>query len=380
MKIRSCFEIALFELRHSFKIFLFYSVICISLMSVSASLLKAAMTIPDKISGIAHSLNADSIIVYDYSIDTIENILDNVNIISCSSGMVGDATELFGEENADNILLRDLRRGIIIDSDKFTNESREYIANNLLSGEFSPEKDNNPVWINDIMAKRLNLKCGDILKGSANLENPVELVVQGIFRKSDEVEYYYVKEKTNELIIGSFPDIKNEFWMRCDLFSDLNKIQKILKKNNMEYSCEDMMYRSLNMMYASFYSSCIILIVALSGIMTYLLEQYYSKRKSFFKMNSLLGMTEKNIIWVLFLLIEAVLVFSVICSGFLSSGIINRIDAYICELFSYDFELRGFPFIQMILIFSLVQISMAAIFRRLRKTIHISANKSIGRP
>ena len=69
MKIRSCFEIALFELRHSFKIFLFYSVICISLMSVSTSLLKAAMTIPDKISGVAHDLNADSIEIYDYNID-----------------------------------------------------------------------------------------------------------------------------------------------------------------------------------------------------------------------------------------------------------------------------------------------------------------------
>ena len=41
-------------------------------MSVSTSLLKAAMTIPDKISGIAHDLNADSIEIYDYNIDKPE--------------------------------------------------------------------------------------------------------------------------------------------------------------------------------------------------------------------------------------------------------------------------------------------------------------------
>ena len=380
MKIRSCFEIALFELRHSFKIFLFYSVICISLMSVSTSLLKAAMTIPDKISGIAHDLNADSIEIYDYNIDKIENILENVNIISCRTGMSGDAINIFGKENADNMWIYGLSRGIIINSDKFTNESKEYISQNLLSGEFSPDKDNNPVWINDIIAKKLNLKCGDVLNGSTNSDQPIKLEIQGIFRDSDEVNCCYVNEQTNELIIGDSQPVENIYWMRCDRFSDLNKIQKTLEENNIDYSCEDMMFRSLNIMYASFYSSSIILIVALNGIMTNLLEQYYSKRKSFFKINSLLGMNEKNIICVLFLIIESVLIFSVICSGLLSSEIINRIDTYICELFKYDFNLRGFPLVQLIVNFALVQVSIIAVFYKFRKMLNISANKSIGRP
>ena len=259
MKIRSCFEIALFELRHSFKIFLFYSVICVSLMAVSTSLLKAAMTIPDKISGIAHGLNADSIEIYDYKIDKIENVINNVNIISCRSGMVGDATNIFWEKYADNMWISGLSSGILINSDKFTNESQEYIPENLLSGEFSPDKDNNPVWINNIMANKLNLKCGDILNGSTFSGQPIKLVIQGIFK--DEVEYYYVNEQTWELIVGDSEPVKNVYWVRCHQFSDLNKIQKILKKYNIEYSCQDMMFRSLNIMYAAFYSSSIILIV-----------------------------------------------------------------------------------------------------------------------
>ena len=380
MKIRSCFEIALFELRHSFKIFLFYSVICVSLMAVSTSLLKAAMTIPDKISGIAHGLNADSIEIYDYKIDKIENVINNVNIISCRSGMVGDATNIFWEKYADNMWISGLSSGILINSDKFTNESQEHIPENLLSGEFSPDKDNNPVWINNIMANKLNLKCGDILNGSTFSGQPIKLVIQGIFKDSDEVEYYYVNEQTWELIVGDSEPEKNVFWVRCQQFSDLNKIQKILKKNNIEYSCQDMMFRSLNIMYAAFYSSSIILIVALNGIMTYLLEQYYSKRKNFFKINSLLGMTEKNIICVLFLIIECVLIFSVICSGLLSSAIINRINTYICELFKYDFNLNGLPLIQLIINFALVQVSIITAFYKFRKMLHISANKSIGRP
>lgn len=123
------------------------------------------------------------------------------------------------------------------------------------------------------------------------------------------------------------------------------------------------------MMYAAFYISTIILLVALSGILLHLLNLYYNRRATYFALCLAVGMTHGDVLKILFCISEIIIIATTVFSSALSYFALYKIEAYINKLFLLQNEQTKFPFISLILNIILLQLCILFVIKKVSKTI-----------
>lgn len=380
MKMRSCITIAFREFVHSIRTFALYFIILVCLESVSITMLKAATDTPDKIADIADELGYNYIVIECNKISDIENIFESEDMVIknvCSDMTSSLISDIFDYEKYPETDILNLREGVICSDDKFQNNSVTYLNENMILGSFIQDTNKNQLWISDELSQQLEISAGDILASENVKLNDMMFEVAGIYTADKNIYDLYMTENTYEKVRNTREyndDEKFELRIECNDFRKMKIFKSRLSENGFIFEYYEEMYSAVNMMYASFYAAVVILSVALTGIVMYLSELYYNKRRNFFFINYIIGMSQKDIIRIISVLLGILLVFSLMVSGCICMLIMMYFDNYLFELFKIDFELRGFPVVQFLICFAVICLCFLIVLVHIRK-IYESQNK-----
>ncbi|MBP1565213.1 MAG: ABC transporter permease [Oscillospiraceae bacterium] len=385
MKMKSCITIAFREFIHSIKTFALYFIILVCLESISITMLKAATDTPDKIADIADELGYNYLNIECNKISDIENIFEREDMVIdyvCSDMAPSFISDFFDDSDSYETDILNLKECVVSLSDKFENQSVDYLHENMISGNFIPDTDKNHVWISDELSQQLGISTGDILRYDDAKIFDMTFEVAGIYTADKNICDLFMSENTykNARSTREYSDDEQfDICVKCSDFSKIKVFCDRLSEKGLEFDYYDEMQSAVNMMYASFYAAVVILSVALTGIVIYLSELYYNKRRSFFSVNYIIGMSQKDIIRIIFTLLSMLLVFSLLVAGCVCMLIMGYFDNYLFDLFKVDFELSGFPIKQFLIYFVVICICLLIVLVRIRKLIKKTFTSSSGR-
>lgn len=252
----------------------------------------------------------------------------------------------------------------------------------MISGSLISDTTKDYMWISDDISHQLQINVGDLLKNPDSDLGSTTFEVAGIYTASKDICSIFVTEATYEKTrnLLQYNDAeKLVLWVKCNDYKSIGKFKNKLSENHFTYAYNEELYSAINMMYASFYAAVVVLSVALTGIVIYLSELYYNKRRSFFSLNYIIGMSQKDVIYIIFILIGILLSFSLIISGCISMLIMGYFDDYLFKLFNIDFNLRGFPFVQFLIYCVIMCLCLLIVLIRIKKIIGKSFTIDSGR-
>lgn len=385
MRMKSYLTVAFREFKFSLKTFALYFIILVCLESISVSILKAATDTPDKIEVLADDLGSNCISIECSEISDIETLADkdDIKINYVRSNMPESIiSNILGYENYSKLNLLNYREGIICSESKFENNATSYLQKHMISGSLISDTTKDYMWISDDISHQLQINVGDLLKNPDSDLGSTTFEVAGIYTASKDICSIFVTEATYEKTrnLLQYNDAeKLVLWVKCNDYKSIGKFKNKLSENHFTYAYNEELYSAINMMYASFYAAVVVLSVALTGIVIYLSELYYNKRRSFFSLNYIIGMSQKDIIYIIFILIGILLSFSLIISGCISMLIMGYFDDYLFKLFNIDFNLRGFPFVQFLIYCVIMCLCLLIVLIRIKKIIGKSFTIDSGR-
>lgn len=387
MNIKSCLTVAFREFIHSVRIFLLYFIILVCLESITITILRAASDTPDKISDIAKELGYNYISVKCCEIGDAERFFEknDAKLEHIRSDIsFSFKSQIFNYNSNSGCILSNDSEGVICETSKLKDNYKIYLSENMISGNTDFNSDDDYIWISDELSRFYNINAGDALEYSFPDPDQDSYVfeVAGIYKADKDICCLFITdcayEKVRNMVAENTQE-KYDVLLKC---SDLKKIGEyidILKKYDMNYSYSDEMYSAVNMMFASFYASVVILFAALTGIMIYLSDLYFSKRRDFYAVNYIIGMPKKDIVRIIFILLGMLLIISLMVSGCICMLIMNYFDNYLFDLFGIDFELRGFPINQFIISFVILAVSLFFVLFRIKSVISKTFSDSSGR-
>lgn len=367
MKLKHCLKITLWEIRTQIKLFVFYIVIFISLFSMATALLNVAMYLPDGVGELASKESLDTL-----SVDSIENIseleelLNNYKIILYDTNDREITQECLGLSSEEEGIIS---FGTLVNT-SWEDKLSKYIADNLSSGEFSPEKLNNnncyAVWFDEKIAESYKLKIGDEItiydKDGVATNN--KLYVQGVYKNevSEKYNYKIGDSYFSQNAYNAFHTVDkredNTFSFATEKFRDIFSVIKVLKDNNYKVLYSDTFVNAIRMMYIMLYAFNFILFIALSGILLHLMDMYYRKRETCWAVNSAIGMSHKDIMRTLFFIYEIILLIVSVVSIIVSYLILNGINNMSCDLFGINLSTHQFSVYPFIFNFILLQVCL----------------------
>lgn len=376
MKVKSYITIAFREFVHSIKTFVLYFIILVCLESISITMLKAESNTPDKIADIADELGYNCMYINCNEISDIDDIFDNEDIIikyAKSNIMPSFRSGIFdyGTKTHEPIL-SNYSEGVICQESKFENKSNVYLLENMISGKTDFNSDKDYIWISSEISNEYKVSVGDVLeyKGSENYIK--ELEIAGIYTASSDICSLFITESTYDKIFENVSVLdfqKLEVWIKSNDFKKIGKHIDILNNKKVSFRYDDDLYSAVNMMYASFYSAVFILTCALTGIVIYLSDLYYNKRSGFFFVNYIIGMSQKDIINIIIIIIGMLIVSTLLVSVCVCMMIMNYFNNYLFELFNIDFELSGFPVEQFVIYCGILFFCLLIVLFRIKNVI-----------
>lgn len=385
MKLKSCITVAFREFIHSLKTFALYFIILVCLESISITMLRAATDTPDKIADIADELGYNYIFIDCNRIDELDDLFKESDfaIHTVRSDMApGLLFDFFDCNSSSDLKLLNNSEGVICHSEKFENKSISYLLENMISGDRDIDKTGDFIWISDEVSEKLKVSTGDTLTYEISEQDLFTFEVAGVYKANKDISSSFIAETTYDKLRNSTSysdEDKFDLLIKCNDFKKIGTIKEKLTKNDFSFSYADQMYSAVNMMYSSFYASVVILTVALTGIVIYLSELYFNKRRSFFSVNYIIGMSQKNIVQIIFILLTILITFSLLFSSFICMLIMGYFDNYLLGLFDIDFELHGFPLTQFIIYCLIMCICLLIILVRIKKLIKKTFASSSGR-
>lgn len=379
MKIRNYFKFAGQEIRVSLSLFIFYMIIFILLLSASVTFLDSALFLPDKIASTMQKMKTDNIIIFIEETSKLQELAKSIpmKLYECKVGgyefdpeRLGLSSNEASKESNSSIAFSG---GVLLKDYQINNQVALFISGNIISGEFAPNVPNSkgalPTWISGTMADAFGINCQDELQLIVSGKNSVPLYVQGLYSSNTAFSDYYIPEEAYSLFNVNNADSKLQITVSPLRFRDIYSLLNRLQKSDIPCLYSEQTVRSTQMMYVAFYISTIILLVALSGILLYLLNLYYNRRATYFALCLAVGMTHGDVLKILFCISEIIIIATTVFSSALSYFALYKIEAYINKLFLLQNEQTKFPFISLILNIILLQLCILFVIKKVSKTI-----------
>ncbi len=361
MKVGNSFVIAKEELKNEKLLFLIFECIIILLFSVSTAIMEAAMFLPEHISEVVHENMLDVFIPsgnYLYPHD-ISSVLDDGKIAFC----IENCEPMFSVQPA-----KEQCFGGVLFRDYLNDRDSDLVQENHADSVFF---ERSAVLISDEMAAQNGLQIGSFLEmlyrnGNEQQAIPAEIV--GIFPANPARKDYYLSEGAYH----AFVDVAQTTYCIYEIspknLGDIFRMKSCLEQNGyVIYSKETL--STIRMLYITLYSVNFILLIALAGSVYNFMNIYLQRRQKYYAVQSAIGMSEKDILKILFGISECVVIIMLIISAPLSVAILRTIAGYGNGIFANSKSMNGFPTVPILVDFLLVQCCLAVIMLKFRKRL-----------
>lgn len=364
MRIKNSFIIAKEEIRNEKFLFLIFSIITILLFSVSVAIMDAAVYLPEHISKVVHDNRLDSFYVSNYTYpEDIKKVLDeehidfNIDMCNTPFPVASVSGDIYG-----GILFQDY----LNDNDK------KLIVDSLAEGtSVSAFFENSCMIISDEMAEKNDLHTGssiDMIYRNKNEERFIKAEICGIFKSDTTRMDYYASDGALNAYLEEFPDYTCTYEISPKKLRDIFDMKSCLEKDGYPvYSKETV--NTIRMLYITLYSVNFILLTALAGSVYNFMNIYLQRRKMFYAVQSAIGMSDNNILKILFSISELVVLVMLAFSSVLSVIILRIISGYARGVFEDEGSFAGIPFIPVLADVIIVQLCLAVIMLKFRKRI-----------
>lgn len=179
---------------------------------------------------------------------------------------------------------------------------------------------------------------------------------------------YYVSEGALRAYLDEFPNNTCFYVINPKKLRDIFDMKTSLEKSGyILYSKETL--NTIRMLYITLYSVNIILLIALAGSVYSFINIYLQRRKKFYAVQSAIGMSDSNILKIIFSISELVILAMLACSSVLSVILLRVITGYADGIFEGAKQMAGLPFIPLLADFLIVQLCLAVIMLKFRKTL-----------
>lgn len=364
MKIGNSFLIAKGEIRNEKLLFLIFSIITILLFSVSVAIMDAAVYLPEHISKVVHENMLDCFFVNNYKYpEELEDILDkkhiSFNIESCSTPFTVETPS-----------------GFISGEVLFQNHQNEYdlsFINDSLTEGVSADSfyKNSCVLISDRLSEQNKLHIGgslDMVSVSKDEKRSVKAEICGVYEAGASERDFYISDGALRAYLNEFPDNTCAYVISPKNLRNIFSMKTVLEDNGYIVYSEETL-NTIRMLYITLYSVNIILILALAGSVYNFINIYLQRRKKFYAVQSAIGMSDNNIMKILFSISELIVLVMLACSTVLSLIILRIIIGYADGIFAGTNTAADIPFIPISLDFLIVQLCLAVIMLKFRKRL-----------
>ena len=368
IRAKDCLRIVFWELTINKALFLFYMIVTVLLFSISVGLLSLAFRLPELIAGELKEANADNINIANLTLSEAETVLSRqVELL--------DATLMPQALSISNFILETdsfFWGGILLDGIENTAMGIDFLAEKMLAGngisEVRGEASGHPIWLSKGMAEELGLNLDSRLPMLDFNENELcDVYVAGIF-ESDEHFHFYISQGTYYDLAERHLNLRLSLYIRPLEFREFNHLITWAEKNRFHIHYSRDVIFAVQMVYYTFFVLNFILLITLAGIVSNMLNIYFSRRMKFYAVNLAMGMTTADILRIMFYLCQAIIMISVFVSFGISLGIINNISSYVQRYFEFADGKLPFPVVPILVNGGLLQALMGIVLLKFNKT------------
>lgn len=371
MMIRNCMTIVVNEAKSNKGMFSFYLIIFICLISIGTSILDVSFYLPERISTSVREMELDWLMVnvrHQKQLDKMTSLYD----LECMDVYVNE----FGNNTLGLTQTEEsYSGGVLINNSDMQSVLITTLENQLLHGEinnlansFNQEEYN--LYICETIAKKEDLDINKTVKLLGREGEPIVLLkIKGIYKDSEDLNDYYISQIAYEKYKEIYKNCCLELVLRNIKFEETFSFVDWMEEENIDCDYNEDMIGAIQMFYIFFSVFNFILLLALSGILYHLLEIYMLKRTTFYAMGLAMGMTEIDIMRILYVLAELLISIAMVGSAIGSVLVLASVNKVANELFSFS-EQMHIPVLALVMNWCILQICMIVVMKCFWKKIN----------
>lgn len=371
MMIRNCMTIVANEAKSNKGMFSFYLIIFICLISIGTSILDVSFYLPERISTSVREMELDWLMVnvrHQKQLDKMTSLYD----LECMDVYVNE----FGNNTLGLTQTEEsYSGGVLINNSDMQSILIATLENQLLHGEinnlansFNQEEYN--LYICETIAKKEDLDINKTVKLLGREGEPIVLLkIKGIYKDSEDLNDYYISQIAYEKYKEIYQNCSLELILRNIKSEEIFSFVDWLEEENIDCDYNEDMIGAIQMFYIFFSVFNFILLLALSGILYHLLEIYMLKRTTFYAMGLAMGMTEIDIMRILYVLAELLISIAMVGSTIGSVLVLASVNKVANELFSFS-EQMYIPVLALVMNWCILQICMIMVMKCFWKKIN----------
>ena len=371
MMIRNCMTIVANEAKSNKGMFSFYLIIFICLISIGTSILDVSFYLPERISTSVREMELDWLMVnvrHQKQLDKMTSLYD----LECMDVYVNEfGNNTLGLTQAEE----SYSGGVLINNSDMQSILITTLENQLLHGEinnlancFNQEEYN--LYICETIAKKEDLDINKTVKLLGREGEPIVLLkIKGIYKDSEDLNDYYISQIAYEKYKEIYQNCSLELILRNIKSEEIFSFVDWMEEENIDCDYNEDMIGAIQMFYIFFSVFNFILLLALSGILYHLLEIYMLKRTTFYAMGLAMGMTEIDIMRILYVLAELLISIAMVGSMIGSVLVLASVNKVANELFSFS-EQMYIPVLALVMNWCILQVCMIVVMKCFWKKIN----------
>ncbi len=371
MIIKNCMTIVANEVKNNKGMFSFYLIIFICLISIGTSILDVSFYLPERISASVREMELDWLTVnvrHQKQLDKITSLYD----LDCMDVFVNE----FGNHTLELTQSEEFYiGGVLIQYADMHNILKFTLENQMLFAkkndmEISSGSEEYNVYICESIAKNegINVEQNVKLLGREG-EEIASLNVAGIYKDSEKLCDYYISQEAYEKYKETYQNCSLEVVLRNHNPGEIFSFVKKMEEENIDCVYNEDMIGAIQMFYIFFSVFNFILLLALSGILYHLLEIYMLKRTSFYAIALAMGMKQRDIMRVLYVLAEVLISIAMLGSVIGSAVVLASVHKVANELFSFSGKLY-IPLLALVINWGILQICIIVVMKCFKKKIN----------
>lgn len=370
MMIKNYMTIVINELKSNKGMFSFYLIIFICLISIGTSILDVSFYLPERISTSVREMELDWVMVnvrHQKQLDRMTFLYD----LECMDVYVNE----FGNDTLGLTQIEETYSGgVLINNADMQNILITIIENQLLCGEINDlanpfNQKEYGLYICETIAKKEELDVNKTVRLMGREgETIVLLKIMGIYKDSEDLNDYYISQEAYEKYKEIYQNCSLELILRNSKSEEIFSFVNWMEEENIDCYYNEDMIGAIQMFYIFFGVFNFILLLALSGILYHLLEIYMLKRTSFYAISLAMGMTEIDIMRILYVLVELLISIAMVASMIGSVLVLASVNKVANELFSFSREIY-IPILALVINWCILQICMIVVVKCFWKKI-----------
>lgn len=372
MIFKNCLSIVIEELKICKKIFVLYLFIFICLISIGTSMLDLSFYLPERISTSISNMNLDWIVLDIRNTKQLNLITSKYDIDFLDMEINEFQNSTLGLPQSNETLYSG---GILLDICTENDTLIKNIKENLLYQEEPPTSQasndkNYNIFISEKVAEENELKINQKIDFKGRNGNALgALHIVGIYTDSEDLRDYYLNQSAYELYKQNYQNCTIQITLKNRIFKNIFSFISFVQKNKLKCDYNKDMIGAIQMFYIFFLLLNFIILLALTGNLFHLIEIYILRRSSFYAINLALGMTQRDILYIIYLLSQIMINTGMFFSCFFSSFLLKSIRKFASELFLFSTDVYV-PVLALIANWFLLQLCISIVIIRFKSKVN----------